>query len=57
MGLSGALTDTFIMVVVTSIIFIAAMKLGAFRNRHRIQLERDLKEWKDLKALSEDANH
>ena len=53
MGLVGALTDTSIMVAINLIIFIVAIKLGAFKNRYRMQLEKDLKEWKELKALAE----
>jgi len=53
-GLIEALTDTSIMVGINLIIFIAAIKLGAFRNRYRIQLEKDLIAWKQLKALAEE---
>jgi hypothetical protein len=53
MGLVGALTDTSIMVAINLIILIVAIKLGAFKNRYRMQLEKDLKEWKELKALAE----
>jgi hypothetical protein len=57
MGLSGALTDTAIMTVVNLVFFFAAAKLGAFKNRHKEKLERDLKEWKELKALAERVEH
>jgi hypothetical protein len=52
-GLSGALTDTAIMTVVNVVFFFVAAKLGAFKNRHKDKLEKDLKEWKELKALAE----
>jgi len=56
-GLEGALIDTTIMVAITSVLFIAAMRLGAFKNKHRTQLEQDLKEWKQLKTLAEEAQN
>lgn len=54
MGLIGALSEFAIMIAVTLIIYLLAFKLGAFKNRYRLKLEKDLQEWKTLKALSED---
>lgn len=52
MSLGGALLDTGIMIAVTLIIYTAAFKFGAFKNRHKEKLERDLAEWNELKALA-----
>ena len=52
-GTEAALIDTAIMVGINLIIFFAAFKLGAFKNKHRMRLEADLKEWQQLKALAE----
>jgi hypothetical protein len=52
MGLSGALIDTAIMISISLIIYIIAFKLGAFKNRYKEKLQKDLDEWKELKALA-----
>ena len=52
MGLVSALIDTAIMILITWIMFIAAFKLGFFRNRHKEKLQKDLEEWNELKALA-----
>lgn len=52
MSLSGALLDTVIMISVTVVIYITAFRLGAFKNRNKTKLERDLAEWNELKALA-----
>jgi hypothetical protein len=51
LGLSGALIDTGIMISITLIIFLVAHKLGAFNNPYKDQLQKDLKEWSELKGL------
>ena len=53
-ALLPALTNTILMVAINLIILIAALKLGVFKNRYKVQLDRDLKEWKKLKALAEE---
>jgi hypothetical protein len=52
MGLVGALIDTAIMISITWLLFIAAFKFGFFKNRHKEKLQKDLEEWKELKALA-----
>ena len=52
MGLVGALIDTAIMILITWVLFIAAFKFGFFKNRHKEKLQKDLEEWKELKALA-----
>jgi len=51
-GVVGALIDTAIMILITWIMFIAAFKFGFFKNRHKERLQKDLEEWKELKALA-----
>src|SRR5688572_7397000 len=51
-GVVGALIDTAIMILITWILFIAAFKFGFFKNRHKERLQKDLEEWKELKALA-----
>jgi hypothetical protein len=51
LGLSGALIDTGIMISVSLIIFLVAHKLGLFNNPHKDKLQKDLKEWGELKGL------
>ena len=53
MGINGALVDIAIMMSVTLIIYMLAFWLGAFKNRGRIKLEKDLAEWNELKVLAE----
>ncbi|MEJ7646138.1 MAG: hypothetical protein WKF87_16200 [Chryseolinea sp.] len=52
-GTQSALIDTAIMVGINLVLFFAAFKLGAFKNKHRTRLEADLKEWRELKTLAE----
>lgn len=52
MGLTGALTDTAIMISISLVLYIAAFKLGAFKNRHKESLQKDLADWEELKALA-----
>jgi xanthosine utilization system XapX-like protein len=51
-GVVGALIDTAIMILITWIMLFAAFKFGFFKNRHKERLEKDLEEWKELKALA-----
>lgn len=51
MGAGNALLDTLIMITVSLVLFFVASKLGAFRNRNKEKLERDLSEWQQLKSL------
>jgi hypothetical protein len=51
-GVVSALIDTAIMILITWIMFIAAFKFGLFKNRHKEKLQKDLEEWKELKALA-----
>ena len=53
-GVVGALIDTAIMILITWIMFFAAFKFGFFRNRHKEKLQKDLEDWKELKALAND---
>jgi hypothetical protein len=34
------------------VLFFVAVRLGAFRNRNKEKLERDLSEWQELKNLA-----
>jgi hypothetical protein len=52
MGLTGALIDTAIMITVSLTIYVLAFKLGAFKNRYKEKLQKDLDEWNELKALA-----
>jgi hypothetical protein len=52
MGVGYAFLDTLIMITVSIVLFIVAVKLGAFRNRNKEKLERDLSEWRELKDLA-----
>jgi hypothetical protein len=52
MGWSGALIDTAIMISVSLTIYFIAFRLGAFKNRHKEKLQKDLDEWEELKALA-----
>jgi hypothetical protein len=56
MNLMSALLDTGIMVSVTLVIYVIAFKLGAFKNPHKAQLEKDLAEWNELKMLANEMN-
>jgi hypothetical protein len=51
-GVVGALIDTAIMILISWIMFIAAFKFGLFKNRHKEKLQKDLEDWKELKALA-----
>ncbi|HEX6223368.1 MAG TPA: hypothetical protein VFZ52_03095, partial [Chryseolinea sp.] len=50
LGLVGALIDTGIMIIITWVLFFLAFKFGLFRNRHKERLQKDLDEWKELRA-------
>jgi hypothetical protein len=52
MGLPGALLDVAIMISVSLVLYVLAFKLGAFRNRHKEKLEKDLADWEELKTLA-----
>ncbi|MBX2916250.1 MAG: hypothetical protein KF856_13350 [Cyclobacteriaceae bacterium] len=52
MELGVALMDTFIMISISLILYIAAFKLGAFNNRHKQRLQKDLADWEELKSLA-----
>lgn len=52
MGLQGALIDIAIMISVSLVFYIAAFKLGAFRNRHKEKLQKNLTDWEELKTLA-----
>ncbi|HEX6226993.1 MAG TPA: hypothetical protein VFZ52_21390, partial [Chryseolinea sp.] len=54
LGLVGALIDTGIMIVITWVLFFLAFKFGLFRNRHKERLQKDLDEWKELRALADE---
>ncbi|HEX5169267.1 MAG TPA: hypothetical protein VFW11_08835 [Cyclobacteriaceae bacterium] len=40
------------MISISLIIYIIAFKLGAFKNHYKEKLQKDLDEWKELKALA-----
>jgi hypothetical protein len=52
MSAGYALLDTLIMLSVSVVLFFVAVRLGAFRNRNKEKLERDLSEWQELKNLA-----
>jgi hypothetical protein len=52
MSAGYALLDTLIMISVSVVLFFVAVRLGAFRNRNKEKLERDLSEWQELKNLA-----
>jgi hypothetical protein len=54
LGLVGALIDTAIMILITWLFLFAAFKFGFFKNRHKEKLQKDLEEWKELKALADE---
>ncbi len=56
MSWQGALLDTGIMISITVIIYIAAFKFGAFKNRNKVKLEKDLADWNELKTLANGMN-
>jgi hypothetical protein len=56
MGLLGALADIGIMISITTIIYFAAFKFGAFKNRNKERLEASLAELNELKALANEMN-
>jgi len=53
LGLTGALVDTFIMIIVCLTFYLLALKLGAFKNPYRTKLEKDLVDWNELKELAD----
>lgn len=52
MSLYQALTDTGIMISISLVLYIVAFKLGAFKNRHKESLQKDLADWEELKNLA-----
>ena len=54
LGMTGAWTDTGIMIFITLILYFLAFKFGAFKNPHREKLKKDLEEWNALRSLAED---
>jgi hypothetical protein len=52
LGIVGALLDIAIMFSITLLLYGAAYKLGAFKNRHKQKLEQELIELEQLKALT-----
>lgn len=56
MSLTAALADTAIMISISLVLYVAAFKLGAFKNRHKESLQKDLADWEELKALANEMN-
>jgi hypothetical protein len=56
-GYWSALGDIVVMVAITLLLYFLAFKFGAFKNRHKIKLEKDLADWNELKRLSNDLQH
>jgi tryptophan-rich sensory protein len=56
MSLTGALVDTAIMISISLVLYIAAFKLGAFKNRHKESLQKNLADWEELKVLADEMN-
>jgi hypothetical protein len=52
-GLRSAVSETIIITAINLIVFLVAWRLGVFKNRHKEKLVKDLKEWRELKALVE----
>lgn len=53
-GLSNAMIETAIMMVVTLLFYLLAFKLGAFKNRNKENLVKDLAELNELKAMAQE---
>jgi ABC-type uncharacterized transport system permease subunit len=53
-GLQRGLLDTGIMMAFTFLIYIIAIRMGAFRNRHEEKMKSDLQEYDTLKSISEE---
>lgn len=56
MSLTAALADTAIMISISLLLYVAAFKLGAFKNRHKESLQKDLADWEELKTLANEMN-
>lgn len=56
MSLTAALADTAIMISISLVLYVAAFKLGAFKNRHKESLQKDLADWEELKTLANEMN-
>jgi hypothetical protein len=56
MSLTAALADTAIMISISLVLYVAAFKLGAFKNRHKESLQKDLADWEELKVLADEMN-
>jgi tryptophan-rich sensory protein len=56
MNLTAALADTAIMISISLVLYVAAFKLGAFKNRHKESLQKDLADWEELKVLADEMN-
>jgi cytochrome c-type biogenesis protein CcmH/NrfG len=56
-GFWSALGDIVAMVAITLLLYFLAFKFGAFKNRHKIKLEKHLADWNELKRLSNDLQH
>ncbi len=50
-GLTKGLLDQFIALAIVLGLYIIAFKLGAFKNRYKDKLQKDLTEWNELKSL------
>jgi hypothetical protein len=52
--LGQALVETAISILITLGIYFIAFKAGAFKNRKKEEFENDLKEWNELKKISQE---
>jgi hypothetical protein len=44
------------MISISLVLYVAAFKLGAFKNRHKESLQKDLADWEELKVLADEMN-
>ncbi len=56
-GYWPALGEILVMVAITMLLYVLAFKFGAFKNRYRIKLEKDLADWSELKRLADELQH
>lgn len=56
MSLTAALADTAIMISISLVLYISAFKLGAFKNKHKESLQKDLADWEELRTLANEMN-
>ncbi|HQX45453.1 MAG TPA: hypothetical protein PK209_12900 [Saprospiraceae bacterium] len=56
-GVVRGILDIVIMLSVTAVIYFLAFRFGAFKNRNKEKLEQYLREWNELKALSNQINN